>query len=114
MAPPFSPPQSPGPAASAADGGGGNDNDNDNDGNTGADVYDPCYCEKLESALRQAMMIFGAPMVDALVKALRDQYGVRLGPNLLPCSSLQEIEGALEQIAGSGAKILMNRIREFL
>lgn len=78
------------------------------------DVNDPCYCERLETALRQAAMIFGEPIVEALMTALREQYGVRIGPGSLPCSSMEEIESALTQIAGSGAEILMKRMRDVL
>jgi hypothetical protein len=96
---PIGPQDAPAPAASAAADG---------------DVNDPCYCEKLECALRQAALVFGEPVVEALVTALRDQYGIRIGPGRLPCSSLQEVEVALAEIAGSGAEILAKRMRHLM
>jgi hypothetical protein len=80
----------------------------------GEGTSDPCYCERLEDALLQAAMVFGESVVEALVTSLKVQYGIRLGPSRLPCSSLEEIEKALTVIAGSGAQILMERMREIL
>lgn len=59
-------------------------------------------------------MLFGEPVVEALVTALKEKYGIRLGALSLPCSSLAEIESAMTQIAGSGAEILMNRMCSIL
>jgi hypothetical protein len=37
------------------------------------------YCARLEKALREAMGVFGEDSVEAMVMALKNKYGIRIG-----------------------------------
>ena len=76
------------------------------------DSGDDGYCIALESALRQAISIFGDQAAEALILALKERYNIRLGQ--APCSSIEEITEALADLSGPGADILVSRIRAFL
>ncbi|MEM2140335.1 MAG: hypothetical protein QXJ74_01045 [Nitrososphaera sp.] len=73
---------------------------------------DAGYCTRLERALREAMGVFGEDSVDAMIMALQNKYGLRIGKP--PCSSIEEIESALSEITGTGADIIVSRMRAFL
>jgi hypothetical protein len=70
------------------------------------------YCAALEKALLETMEIFGADSAQAMVIALKSKYGIRFGS--APCSSIEEIEKALVEITGTGADIIISRMRSFL
>ena len=73
---------------------------------------DASYCKELERALRQAAIIFGDHAAEALMLALKERYGIKLGQ--APCSSIDDIARALCDISGPGADILISRVRSFL
>lgn len=70
------------------------------------------YCAGLERALREAMGVFGEDSVTAMIMALKGKCGIRLGEP--PCSSIEEIEKALGEITGTGADIIVSRLRSFM
>jgi len=70
------------------------------------------YCEGLEKALREAMSAFGEDSATATIMALTSKYGIRIGKP--PCSSIEDIEKALAEITGTGADIIVSRMRSFL
>jgi hypothetical protein len=73
---------------------------------------DAGYCTRLEKALREAMSVFGEDSATATIMALQSKYGIRIGNP--PCSSIDEIEKALAEITGTGADIIVSRMRSFL
>ena len=66
-------------------------------------------CEKVEAALKSAAGILGDQAAEALIFVLKDRYRIRLGKS--PCSSIEEIEAALVDVAGVAAEILVSRMR---
>jgi hypothetical protein len=76
------------------------------------DPGDASYCKELERALRQAASIFGDYAAEALILALKERYGIKLGQ--APCSPIDDIAKALCDISGPGADILISRVRSFL
>lgn len=73
---------------------------------------DAGYCTRLEKALREAMSVFGEDSVTATIMALTSKYGIKIGKP--PCSSIEDIERALAEITGTGADIIVSRMRSFL
>jgi hypothetical protein len=70
------------------------------------------YCAGVEKALREAMGVFGDDSMEATIMVLKNKYGIRLGNP--PCSSITEIENALAEITGTGADIIVSRLRSFM
>lgn len=70
------------------------------------------YCAALEKALLKTMEIFGPDSAQAMVMALQTRYGIKLGSP--PWSSIEEIERALAEITGTGADIIISRMRSFM
>ena len=70
------------------------------------------YCKGLEKALREAMNVFGEDSANATIMALTSKYGIKIGKP--PCSSIEDIEKALAEITGTGADIIVSRMRSFL
>lgn len=69
-------------------------------------------CGKIEDAFRNATKVFDEPAVPVLMYHLEERYGIRIGS--APCSSVEDIEAALLDIAGSAADLLIARMRSFL
>lgn len=69
-------------------------------------------CRKIEKAFRKATKVFGDSVVQLLIYHLEEKYGVHIGS--APCSSVEEIEAALTDVAGGAADILISRMRTFL
>lgn len=79
---------------------------------TKVDTSSADYCASLEKALLETLGIFGEDSAKATVIVLKTRYGIRLGSP--PCSSIEEIERALAEITGTGADIIISRMRSFL
>lgn len=73
---------------------------------------DEAECKKIEAAFAQAMRAFDEPAVQVLKFHLEERYGIRIGT--YPCSTLEEIEAALTEIAGVAADLLISRMRAFM
>jgi hypothetical protein len=73
---------------------------------------DDASCKKLEDAFVQAMRAFDESAVRVLKFHLEERYGIKIGA--CPCSSIEEIEAALTEIAGVGSDILISRMRSFM
>lgn len=69
-------------------------------------------CSKLADAFYKSMKVFDANASRVLEFHLQEKYGIRIGS--APCSSIEEIEKALRDIAGVAADILISRMRSFL
>jgi hypothetical protein len=73
---------------------------------------DEAECRRIEVAFVQAMRAFDEPAVQILKFHLEEKYGIRIG--VCPCSTLEEIEAALTEIAGVASDLLISRMRAFL
>jgi hypothetical protein len=73
---------------------------------------DESECKKIEAAFFQAMRAFDEPAVQVLKFHLEEKYGIRIG--VCPCSTLEEIEVVLTEIAGVAADLLISRMRAFM
>lgn len=69
-------------------------------------------CRRIDAAFTQAMRAFDESAVRVLKFHLEEKYGIRIG--VCPCSSVEEIEVALTEIAGVASDILVSRMRSFL
>jgi hypothetical protein len=74
-------------------------------------ISDAGNCKKIEEALKKALTTFDEPAVRVLLYHLEEKYRIRFEP---PCSSVEEIEAALSDIAGSASDLVISRMRSFL
>ncbi|UVS68308.1 hypothetical protein [Nitrososphaera viennensis] len=74
-------------------------------------IYDAGNCKKIEEALKEALSTFDKPAVRVLLYHLEEKYHIRFEP---PCSSVEEIEAALFDIAGPASDLVVSRMRSFL
>lgn len=68
------------------------------------------YCERLQRAVEKALDNLGSHSKEALLFHLTNNYKIQLGKK--DCSSLEEIEQALNAIFNDGAAILMKWIKD--
>jgi aminoglycoside N3'-acetyltransferase len=68
------------------------------------------YCERLERAVEQGFENLGNQGKEALLLHLRQSYNIRLGGT--NCSSLEDIERAVNDVFGQAGAIIMHFIRE--
>ncbi|HEU4985057.1 MAG TPA: hypothetical protein VFT58_05405 [Nitrososphaera sp.] len=74
-------------------------------------ISDAGDCKKIEDALKRTLDTFEAPAVRVLLYHLAEKYHIRFEP---PCSSVEEIEAALFDIAGPASDLVVSRMRSFL
>jgi hypothetical protein len=75
-------------------------------------VDDAEKCRQISDAFHKAMAVFDDNTIRVLEFHLRDRYNIYIGS--VPCSSVEEIEAALCDIAGSAAELLISKMRSFL
>lgn len=68
-------------------------------------------CKKIEEALKKAVGAFDKSAARVLLYHLEEKYRIRFEP---PCSSVEEIEAALFDIAGPASDLVVSRMRAFL
>ena len=68
------------------------------------------YCERLQRAVNEALGNLGNQAKEALILHLRQGYNIRLGGT--NCSSLEEIERAINEIFGQAGAIIVPWIRK--
>ena len=73
-------------------------------------LYD---CKTKKEALKYALSVFGENASRLLISQLEDKYRLIVDGST-PCSSLEEIEGALLDIAGPTADLIISRMHTFL
>ncbi|AIF82104.1 hypothetical protein NTE_00020 [Candidatus Nitrososphaera evergladensis SR1] len=74
-------------------------------------ISDAGDCKKIEEALKKALNTFDESAVRVLFYHLAEKYRIRFEP---PCSSVEEIEAALFDIAGPASDLVISRMRSFL
>jgi hypothetical protein len=62
---------------------------------------DPRECAKIAEAFERATKAFGQDTARLLRSLLEEKHGIRIGT--CPCSTLEEIEAALFELAGVAA-----------
>lgn len=70
------------------------------------------YCERLERAIDEALGNLGNQAKEALILHLRQGYNIRLGGT--NCSSIEDIEQAINEIFGQAGAIIVPWIRKGL
>lgn len=73
-------------------------------------LYD---CKTKQNALNQALSVFGKEAARLLISQLEDRYGLIVKCST-PCSSLEDIEHALFDIAGPSSELIIARMHAFL
>ncbi len=76
------------------------------------DIISADYCAAIEKAILKTMEIFGEDYAKATVMMLKNRYRIRLGS--APFSSIEDIERVLAEITGTGADMIISRMRLFL
>jgi hypothetical protein len=74
-------------------------------------ISDAGDCKKIEEALKRALETFEPPATRVLLYHLAERYHISFEP---PCSSMEEIEAALFDIAGPASDLVVSRMRSFL
>ncbi len=72
---------------------------------------DPVECAKIAKAFDRATDVFEKYSARLLRSILEEKHGIQIGT--CPCSTLEEIEAALFEIAGVAADLLVSRMRSF-
>jgi hypothetical protein len=73
-------------------------------------LYD---CRTKHMALNHALSVFGENAARLLISQLEDKYRLIIDGST-PCSSLEDIEQALLDIAGPSSDLIIARMRAFL
>ena len=73
-------------------------------------LYD---CKTKQNALNHALSVFGENAARLLISQLEDKYRLIVN-GTTPCSSLEDIEHALFDIAGPSSDLIIARMRAFL
>lgn len=75
-------------------------------------VNDASECKKIAEAFEKATKVFDPNTTLLLRSLLEERCGLKIGSP--PCSTLEEIEAAMTEIAGTGADLLISRMRSFM
>lgn len=73
----------------------------------------PYSCKEKREALEKALGVFGENAYKLLVSVLEDDYKLVIDGST-PCSSVEDIEKAIFDIAGSSADLIISRMNAFL
>jgi hypothetical protein len=71
------------------------------------------YCAKVKKALERSLGLLGEPSKEVILYHLQQRYKITLGDRVegSQCSSLEEIETALNTLLGNSSHIIINLIK---